>query len=413
MSFIQIQRKSGFRKTTVIPFDVVGAIPATAHLSLVTSLANLRAMQEDWRALEESCTVKPSVFQSFDWIMAWSETYADSARGPELQLLTGYDQGKLVFVWPLMKTRRFGVATLAWLTDPFGQYGDILCQKDQCPKYWMSNAITFVKRLKGIDLLHLRHVRDDANMGARAKELLRDAKTPERAPWLDLTQFANEEAYDSRYTGSQRKRRKKIRKAIENLGTVDFKVLPPGILSDRAMDMAIAEKNQWLSERGRLNRVLGCPGHAKFLKNLSRRFGGSVDVIVSELTAGGKPVSWEIGLRSGQTHFGYITSHVNALTDLSPGRLHMDLSQRASLKAGMERFDLMVPYDAHKESWSSASEHTNDYFLPFSGAGWLVGHGYLQTARPVLRKLYYSALPAVFRVLKIRSGGQTASKSDE
>jgi hypothetical protein len=74
---------------------------------------------------------------------------------------------------------------------------------------------------------------------------------------------------------------------------------------------------------------------------------------------------------------------------------------------------LMVPYDAHKESWSSASEHTKDYFLPLSGAGWLVGHGYLQTMRPIIRKLYYSALPAVFRVLKTRSGGKSASKSDE
>ncbi len=413
MSFIQIRNKSRLLEGINRPSDIVGTIPATAHLSLVTSISNLRAMQEDWRALESQCQKKPSVFQSFDWIMAWSETYAATAQGPELHLLTGYDQGDLVFVWPLMKTRRLGVATLTWLTDPFGQYGDILCQKDQCAQHWMSNAIAFVKRLKGVDLLHLRHVRDDANMGSRAKQLLRDAKTPERAPWLDLTQFANEQAYDARYTGSQRKRRKKIRKHIEDLGPVEFKVLPSGVLADRAMEMAIAEKNQWLSQRGRLNRVLGCPGHSRFLKNLSRRIGGTVEVIVSELTAGGKPVSWEIGFRSGKTHFGYITSHVNALTDLSPGRLHMDLSQRASLNAGMERFDLMVPYDAHKESWSSASEHTKDYFLPFSATGWLAGHGYLQIVRPVIRKLYYTALPAVFRILKTKSAATVGSKSDE
>jgi CelD/BcsL family acetyltransferase involved in cellulose biosynthesis len=413
MSFINIGSKPVSSVAPSAAYVEVGSIPATAHLTLVTTLANLRTLQDDWRKLESNCARTPSVFQTFDWIMAWSETYSNGANGPELHLLAGYDKGELTFVWPLMKTRRFGVSTLTWLTDPFGQYGDILCQKDQCAKHWMSNAISFVKRLKGIDLLYLRHVRDDANIGVRAKEMLRDAKTPERAPWLDLTQFANEEAYDARYTGSQRKRRKKIRKHIEELGTVAFKVLPSGVLADRAIDMAIAEKNQWLSERGRLNRVLGCPGHAKFLKNLSRRFGGSVDVIVSELTAGDKPVSWEIGFRSGNTHFGYITSHVNTLTDLSPGRLHMDLSQRASLHAGMSRFDLMVPYDPHKESWSSASEHTHDYFLPFSAAGWLVGHGYLQTIRPVLRKLYYTALPAVFRVLKIRSSGKSASKSEE
>ncbi len=393
--------------------EAVSSIPASAHLTLITNLSNLRAMQQDWHNLEQNCAKSPSVFQSFDWVMAWSEVYAAGDAGPELHVIAGYDQGRLVFVWPLMKTRRFGVNTLAWLTDPFGQYGDILCQKDQCPKHWMANTIDFIHRLKGIDLMHLRHVRDDANIGARAKELLRDARTPERAPWLDLTQFANEEAYDARYTGSQRKRRKKIRKAIENLGEVHFTVLPSGILADKAMDFAIAEKNKWLSDRGRLNRILGCPGHGKFLKALSRRFGGSVEVIVSELTAGGKPVSWEIGFRSGGTHFGYITSHVNELTDLSPGRLHMDLSQRASLKAGMQRFDLMVPYDAHKESWASASEHTKDYFLPFSAAGWLVGHGYLQTVRPLVRKLYYTVLPALFQILKLSKAGKKQSTSEE
>jgi CelD/BcsL family acetyltransferase involved in cellulose biosynthesis len=413
MSSINVESKTVLGAITKARKAVSGSLPATSHLSLVSSLANLRALQDDWRKLEMNSAKSPSVFQSFDWVMAWSDTYANAPDGPELHLLVGYDKGELVFVWPLMKTRRFGVATLVWLTDPFGQYGDILCQKDQCPNHWMSNATTFMKRLKGIDLLHLRHVRDDANMGTRAKELLRDARTPERAPWLDLSQFADEAAYDARYTGSQRKRRKKIRKHIEELGTVDFKLLPSGILADAAIDKAIAEKNQWLSERGRLNRVLGCPGHAKFLKNLSRQFGGTVEVIVSELSAGGKPVSWEIGFRSGKTHFGYITSHVNALTDLSPGRLHMDLSQRASLNDGMERFDLMVPYDAHKESWSSASESTKDYFLPFSSAGWMVGHGYLQTMRPIVRKLYYSALPAVFRILKIRSGANPGSKTDE
>ena len=413
MSFINALRKSSVAEVVGTAPSLVGVIPATAHLTLITNLANLRSMQDDWRNLEAECAREPSVFQSFDWIMAWSETYAADVAGPEIHLLAGYDKGKLVFVWPLMKTHRFGVATLTWLTDPFGQYGDILCQKEQCPKHWMSNAVAFVNRMKGVDLMHLRHVRDDANMGTRAKELLRNAKTPERAPWLDLTQFANEEAYDARYTGSQRKRRKKIRKAIENLGEVEFRTLPPGILADKAMDLAITEKNKWLSERGRLNRILGCPGHPKFLKNLSRRFGGTVDVIVSELTASGKPVSWEIGFRTSKTHFGYITSHMNALTDLSPGRLHMDLSQRASLKAGMDRFDLMIPYDAHKESWSSANENTNDYFLPFSAAGWLVGHGYLQTARPVIRKLYYSALPAMFRVLKISNRNRQTSGPDE
>jgi CelD/BcsL family acetyltransferase involved in cellulose biosynthesis len=100
-------------------------------------------------------------------------------------------------------------------------------------------------------------------------------------------------------------------------------------------------------------------------------------------------VSWEVGFRHRDTHYGYITSHLNALTDLSPGRLHMDQSQRTCINDGMAVFDLMVPNDAHKESWSSGTVDTNDYYLPLSVLGAGMGHGYIRTLRPFLRHIYY------------------------
>jgi CelD/BcsL family acetyltransferase involved in cellulose biosynthesis len=63
----------------------------------------------------------------------------------------------------------------------------------------------------------------------------------------------------------------------------------------------------------------------------------------------------------------------------------------------MEKFDLMVPNDAHKESWSSAKAMTNDVFLPVSGKGRIIGHAYLRTLRPLLRSLYYRLEPAALR----------------
>ena len=69
----------------------------------------------------------------------------------------------------------------------------------------------------------------------------------------------------------------------------------------------------------------------------------------------------------------------------------MDLSQRLSLKQGMQRFDLMVPNDAHKESWSSHKIATNDYYMPLSIAGQAYGLVYLRTLRPRARAAYYKA----------------------
>lgn len=376
----------------------VAGLSASCRLSVLTSLEQLRALREEWRCLEQSNQIETNLFCSFDWCMTWSEIYAgeDGPRQAKPQLVAGYDEEKLVFVFPLMLSRQLGLNVLTWLTDPFGQYGDVLCEKGQNAKVWINAAVSFLSRLKGIDLVYLRHIREDSIIAREAGELFINARVPEEAPYLDLTQFKSEEDYDARYSSVQRKRRKKIRKALEKSGEVTFSRLSPGTAADEAMRLALAEKNAWLAERGRLNRVLNCPHHLQFLKTLSRNT-GSVQLVLSELKAGDNPVSWEIGFRHGAKHYGYVTSHRNSLTDLSPGRLHMDLSQRTCLADGMEKFDLMVPNDAHKESWSSAKAMTNDVFLPVSARGQIVGHVYLRALRPLLRSLYYWLEPRALR----------------
>jgi CelD/BcsL family acetyltransferase involved in cellulose biosynthesis len=370
-----------------------GALPRWSHLSIVSNAHGLAALRQHWQALETESCAPLSVFQSFAWNMAWSEVYAkpDSAIG--LHVIVGYDDGQLVFVWPLMHHKMFGLRVLSWLTEPFGQYGDIICARDQCPRLWVANSLRYLKELGGFDILRLRHVRADSALATVAKGELIDAKLHERAPWLDLTAFKNDADYEARYTSAQRKRRKKIRKHLEEIGPVTFVAVKEPAAIRHSITNALDEKTKWLAERGRMNRVIDCPGHADFIAALERNGQQGLETVVSVLSAGGKPVSWEIGFRYGGRHFAYITSHVNALTDFSPGRLHMDYSQREALKAGMSAFDLMVPYDAHKESWSSACAETQDYFLPFTFPGSIAGKLYLRQLRPLLRAVYYR-LPA-------------------
>jgi len=365
-------------------------IPATAHLSVISTLPGLLALESQWRMLEQSAFSPTSVFQTFDWIAAWCRTYCSGDDGVDIHLFAGFDRGSLVFVWPLARQTHKCVRVLSWLSEPFGQYGDVICAKGENPRLWIATALRHMNRLKGIDILRLRHVREDSTLTTVAADQLISARLSERAPFLDLTAFKTEADYEERYSGAQRKRRKKIRKHLEEIGPLTFTQLPLGTSSDRAIDQALAEKNVWLSERGRINRVLNCPGHPEFLKRLSRTTPQGVEMLVTELRAGDNPVSWEIAFRFGGTHFAYITSHVNALTDLSPGRLHFDYAQRACLAAGLQRYDLMVPYDPHKESWSSAMTPTEDYYLPFSFKGRIAGHAYLSHIRPVLRKIYYN-----------------------
>ncbi len=379
---------------------VAAPVVLSRQIETLTTLQALRAIESDWRNLEIENSGKTTVFQSYDWAIAWCDAYLSADTKTELFIVTGKVNGSLAFILPLAKTRKHGLNILDWLTNPIGQYGDILCTKNQDPQSWLEAAFQHLSTTKGIDLVRLRHVRANGNVDAFAKLNLQDAKYDERAPYLDLTVYKSEAEYDARYTSTQRKRRKKIRKALEDMGPVNFKTVATGTEADKLIENSIAEKNAWLSDRGRFNRIMGCQNHINFLKLLSRSKSESLNFLATELSAGGKPVSWEIGFRYQGTHFAYITSHVNALTDLSPGRLHMDLSQRRALADHQKAFDLMVPYDLHKESWSSASIPTNDYFKPISVLGKIYGLAYLRTLRPMMRKIYYRLPPQVLRFLQ-------------
>lgn len=373
-------------------------LPADAHLSLVTTATSLDALETDWRELETRHGRPHNVFQSFDWVKNWIACYAGADQSPAI--VTGHRDGRLVFVWPLMQVQSGPTRVLRWLSEPLAQYGDIVLDPAESVETWCNAALGLLRSERAGDLLWLRHIRDDATIRDHVLATFYSAKLAEQAPWLDLSAFADDAAYDARYSSSQRKRRKKIRKSLEDdLGPVTFDVIPPGPELDAAIQQAVVEKSQWVNERGRHNSILGCTRLPKFLSAMSKA-GGGTGLTVTCLQAGGKPVSWELGLRYGKTHFAFITSHVNALTNYSAARLHMDQSQRRALKDGCIVFDLMVPNDEYKESWSSSAMATNDFHLPLTNAGWLFGRLYLEALRPALRAAYYRLPESALRALK-------------
>jgi CelD/BcsL family acetyltransferase involved in cellulose biosynthesis len=279
---------------------------------------------------------------------------------------------------------------LTLLTDPHAQYGDILCDRNENIELWMSSALEFCRDRNLADILYIRHVRADSNFVNFAKLHLKNGHFNEQAPYLDLTAFKSAAEYDGRYSPTQKKRRKKIRKHLMELGAVNFTAVRDLAASDAAIATAVREKDIWLKDRGRYNRIMGCPSHVEFLKQLARLKDSPLKLVVTELSAGNATASWDISFRYGSTNYCYITSHLNALNDLSPGRLHMDQSQRLSLADGMKKFDLMVPNDPHKDSWCSGKVEVNDYYYAFSGKGRLFGAAYLGWLRPLIRKAYYS-----------------------
>ena len=381
------------------PARPIIGLPAASYLTLITSFRAFDRLQSAWLDLEERCAKPPTVFQSYEWCRKWSDVYAAPNSKNEIFILAGYQENKLVFVWPLVKRSRQGLVLLTWMTQPIGQYGDLLCDAVIDCAQWINAATAFIRNAGSADCLHLRHVRENANCAEYAQKAWHNGKLLERAPMMDLTQFKTEADYDARYDSQQRRRRRRIQKKLEEFGPLRYESLTADA-AITAIDTAIAEKMNWLRDKGRFNDVLGSAQHAQLMKLIINNSSGTLKTQVSHLTANGKPVSWEIGFCYRGTHYAYLLSHQRELIDYSPGRLMLDYAERNALASGLTTFDLMAPYDPYKDSFASGVVWVNDYYLPLTFKGAAYGHFYLHFLRPILRRTYQRMPVSALRMLK-------------
>ena len=289
-------------------------VPYAGHLSLATNLAALEHLAPDWRELQSASPHPHGIFQSLDWCLTWARIYARPEHGIEPCVVTGYQDGILVFVWPLMKVRQGPLTILRWLTDPFAQYGDVVVRPGTDARPWCRSAMELLRRLKGIDCLRLRHVRADLAIYPYLAENFHRTDEADDAPFLDLTAYRPKPNTTSAIVAS----------SARGAARSESRWPPWARWTSRCCPWAASwiapwkrpsSKRRWLAERGLYSRPLQCPYLEPFLRELSRNSNGIVSLVTSCLRAGSRPISWEIGLRFGQTHFGFITSHDIALTD--------------------------------------------------------------------------------------------------
>ena len=382
---------------------------ASPRCAVIRDMAALEALRGEWLALERSHARDVHAFQTYAWCHAWASVYASGGRGAsQLFIITVRRHGRLVLVWPMMLCKLGPLRSLSWLSDPFSQYGDILTSLSGDDLHAaMELACETIRAQRSVDIVRLRHVRADANVTPFLESRFLRAAWQDGAPWMDLEAFANEQEYERRYSKSQRRRRRRIARALEEeLGDkLEFSLIDDGDDLRGSLSALIGEKRAWLARKGLVSRPLASPGLEEFLSRLAAEGGGGHGprLVISRMQAAGRPVSWELGFRFRGRHYGYVTAHDRELTDFSPGRLHMDMSQKRALKDGMRVFDLLVPAAPHKKTWSSAVEPVRDYYRPMTPAGKLIGETYLRHLRPLLRRLYQKAPEKLRRKLGLGS----------
>jgi CelD/BcsL family acetyltransferase involved in cellulose biosynthesis len=368
--------------------DWVAATGPPTRLNVISSVGSLKACAPLWRELEDSARNCAALFQSYDWCSTWLLHALRSGHQCQPFIIAAHSGCKLILLWPMMLTQMAGLRVLRWLSDPWSQYGDVLADADHDAAGLMASVIELIRQSRAADAIWLRHVRADAAARPYLEACFDRIGQYSGAPFMDLTQFPTEAEYLARYDKPQRKRRRQIRRALEQKGALSFEVHGEGSAFSRGIADAIPQKRRWLSERGLHSRPIFSSWIESFLLALATDTTGRLKPVCSILKAGNHAISYEIGLRYRGRHYCFITAHDVTLTDESPARLHMDYAQRSALKEGHKTFDLMVPLAPHKTSWSSGHVAVGDYWLPLSPGGRMAG-ALFKTLRPAARALYH------------------------
>ncbi len=380
----------------------------TMKCAILQSSEELARAAPAWRRLEERAPGDIQAFQTAEWGLAWAEAMGQDDTHecrPRVVMVTDAT-GEPLLVWPLMtENYPLGLKVISPLSDPFGQYADILTVLDGERLKQALNLAVNTLRKTNADLLRLRHVRSDSTLGLFARDHLHSTGEDIGAPWLDLTPFSRPEELDGRYNRTQRRRRRKIHKNLQRYFGAEpvFERVTDGGEIRHQVIQALRNKRLWLDEKGLVSRALFRRETVEFFCALARHSTShekGLEFCLTVLRVGDEALSWEIGMRYHGRHYAYLTAHKPELTDFSIGRLHMDLSQKLAIADGMKAFDLLVPNDPHKHSWSSHVEPVRNHFLPLTLRGFLAGHGYLRFARSLMRRTYYALPSRVRRILQ-------------
>lgn len=354
-----------------------------ATLDLVTSRSAFRALEAEWNDLFDRAGTCRHLFQTFNWLWHWTNHFLpqDGASGVELAIVTAREGDRLVMIWPLVAERAGPLTELAWMGEPVSQYGDLLIEERADALALMREALDFVIRRTGADVLRLRKVRADSAAQRVLEDVGATVSSELKAPYLDLASAPSFEAYEKRYSSNARRNRKRQRRRLEDRGAVALTWLESGAEAATLAAHAFHLKHIWLRQRGLISPALADPRTARFFADVTRAETRPAGCHVYALSCNAQPVALEIGVRCRGRSAIHIIAYDPEFEKTATGALLMEDSIRRAYADGMTVYDMLAPGDGYKLEWADDAVVVRDWAKPLSLAGRLYVTIYLGVIR--------------------------------
>lgn len=364
----------------LIPPAAPSVSVGSLRVSTERALASLRHPWQDLHRRVPGATL----YQSHGWCEVWVEACAGLGRPVDVRIITVFEEGRLVLLWPLAVRSLGPVGILHALAEPATQYCDLLVERSPRSAEWVDLALRQVRAEPGVDLVHLHNVREGGGLDSFGRSHLGQHQlSQDEAPFLRLSGEAEGEELGRPKTRSGRSVNalKRHWRNLERHGRVEFQSVPR-CRHVAAVAEALELKRAWLQERGGVSAGYDHPANGAAISEIARR--GLF--MVTRLSVGGETAAVEIGLIERGRYYSLIQSYDRRYAAHAPGRLLL-WKLFAETGLGIEVFDFLAPTHPHKTEWTDAVIVVTDYAIPLNLKGRLAV-SYLRTGKPWLKRAF-------------------------
>ena len=366
-------------------------------LECYSGLTEIADLKNDWKKLAQLGAEPFTYFQSFDWSYKWCEQFSSSNPGEvhdKPQVFVLRHEGRVAMILPLIINKsRAAVKVLVRMTDPLGQYTNLLHDPELFDVALGKQVIDMIKQTTSCDAIAMNHIPAESLLADIADGDGFREREEHKSSMLNLDLIEDWDEYSKTLSKSQRRTRKRKRKQLEEMGELRFEVH----FADTAeykhlVEECLKMKRVWLEETGRREGILHDEKTQEFLTGLDCETdaqGQHEGALVMALLLDGVPIGLEIGMISNRDYYSFLGAIDWKYNKYSPGVVQMEDSQKWAKDQGLRYYDFLGDPSQYKSSWTNVTSDLVCQHIPVTPAGYLYCWMWKTAVKPKLKRYYH------------------------
>ncbi|WP_178392123.1 GNAT family N-acetyltransferase [Burkholderia sp. SRS-W-2-2016] len=331
------------------------SIRTTSQFEVITESENFLSLEQDWETLWNAADATP--FLQFRYCLHALREVAIPAGGT-LHCIVGRKEGRLIFVWPLVRYREYLWTSLRPLAPDPSEQADLLVADGEDPDATISAAWRVLLASCGSDLISLPMVRTDSilyRLGSREKcvshgerRMIRVAPLSRHESWKEYRgglapAFRKEQDYHQRRLSRAGKAEIAIAKLADDDSATHVRTM-------------FEWKSQWADRMGVEGDFFKEP-YQNFVRKISADRALESVLKLFVLSLDGKAIAMNLVAISARMVIGMQAAFDPAHAKLSPGSLLIEHVMKWAFENGWD-VDLGPGEGKYKSVWSGDSGYS-------------------------------------------------------